>query len=197
MYTRDSLLTKYVPMENADNIVLYVANLRGATYKPVAIREILGYYQSFCQTVGLDPYLVFAQCLHETAYLRSEWSQRPRRNPAGIRVTGERKQYLSYLDDPKEWQKLDDGLYYRGLAFASWRQSAYTHIGHLLCYVYKDSEMNTKQLYFATYSPNARKLGELGYRGVAKRLSGLNRRWAVGAYYADAIARLANELRKV
>lgn len=41
------------------------------------------------QLAGVDPCIAIAQMIHETGFLSSFWSKRPRRNPAGLGVTGQ------------------------------------------------------------------------------------------------------------
>src|SRR4051794_14152901 len=52
------------------------------------IVRIVNLYQRIGEKVGLDWFLAIAQMAHETGSLTSWWSQPPRRNPAGIGVTG-------------------------------------------------------------------------------------------------------------
>jgi hypothetical protein len=75
--------------------------------------------------VGVDPLIVVAQLVHETtdpkvgAPLTAWWAQRPRRNPAGIGVTGEK--------DPKTGEPL-------GVHFPGWSWAVRAHVGRLLLY---------------------------------------------------------------
>ena len=52
------------------------------------MNAIVPAYFSVCASVGMEPVMSLAQMIHETGCLTSWWSQRPRRNPAGIGVTG-------------------------------------------------------------------------------------------------------------
>lgn len=197
MYTKDSALVGYRGL-NIAPLVKLVTSLKGSTYSVKSVEEILGHYDSKCAIVNLNTDLVVAQMLHETAWLRSWWSQRPRRNPAGLRVNGHKKKDLSPIDDINDWQfNPESGLYEHGLAFNSWELSSSVHIGHLLCYVYTDKEMNRNQFTFSLLSPSRNILDGRGWRGVAKKLNGLNERWAVGKFYADGISKLATVIRKV
>ena len=56
------------------------------------VETIVDSYYATATAVGLDPLLVVAQMSEETGHLTSFWSQRPRRNFAGIGVTGEEGQ---------------------------------------------------------------------------------------------------------
>ena len=71
-------------------------------------------YVRICESAGVDPCLAIAQMVHETGNLSSYWSARPRRNPAGIGVTGQ------------------PGA---GVRFATWANDAIpAHVGRLLAY---------------------------------------------------------------
>jgi hypothetical protein len=76
-------------------------------------------YWDTCMVVGVDPLIAVAQLVHETANLTSWWSQRPRRNPAGIGVTG--------ANDPKTGEPL-------GVRFPGWSWAVRAHVGRLLMY---------------------------------------------------------------
>jgi hypothetical protein len=75
-------------------------------------------YWDTCMVVGVDPLIAVAQLVHETANLTSWWSQRPRRNPAGIGVTG--------ANDPT-----GEPL---GVRFPGWSWAVRAHVGRLLLY---------------------------------------------------------------
>lgn len=123
---------------------------------------------------GVDPLLAIAQMAHETGFLSSWWAQRPRRNPAGIGVTG---------------------VAGAGLRFASWELAVAAHIGRLLAYALPDGAGNAAQKALITRALALRPM-PLAFRGVASRLRGLNGRWAVpGTDYADKIAAIASAIR--
>src|SRR5262245_55977247 len=74
-------------------------------------------YFATCATAGADPVILIAQMIHETGCLTSWWSQRPRRNPAGIGVTGQKRP-----EQPSTgaWQFHEhEGIWREGVAFAS------------------------------------------------------------------------------
>src|SRR3954468_7966154 len=52
------------------------------------MNSIVPAYFSVCASVGSEPVMFPATRIHETGFLTSWWSQRPRRTPAGIGVTG-------------------------------------------------------------------------------------------------------------
>jgi hypothetical protein len=67
-------------------------------YSDRDVQVIIGHYYTTAASVGLDPLIVVAQMVEETGHLTSFWSQRPRRNLAGIGVTGEPGVGLSFPD---------------------------------------------------------------------------------------------------
>jgi len=165
-------------------------------------------YVRVCERVGLDWTLLIAQMCHETAYLSSWWSQRPRRNPAGIGVTG-------YSTNPRHLVPAGPGWVYRGntlvegCAFASWTDDAIPcHAGRLLAYALTDADIapfptgRDPELHQAQRSLIAQALAVRplppSYRGVAPSLRGLAGRWAVpGATYPDKIVTIANAIVRV
>jgi hypothetical protein len=88
-------------------------------YTSIERVRIAWLYWDVCGPVGVDPLIAVAQLVHETADLTSWWSQRPRRNPAGIGVTGGK--------DPKTGEPL-------GVRFPGWSWAVRAHVGRLLAY---------------------------------------------------------------
>lgn len=150
---------------------------------------IIPAYFRIAQSVGVDPIVAIAQMIHETGNLTSWWSQRPRRNPAGIGVTG-----ATAKTKPSggSWQ-FDGTLWREGLAYADWIQmSIPSHIGRLLAYAIPKGQGTPAQQSLIAYALSHRPLPD-SYRGAALTLRGLNGRWAVpGTTYADRIAAIAN-----
>jgi hypothetical protein len=94
---------------------------------------ILPRYWDLCIAAGIDPVLTIAQMIHETGNLTEWWAQRPRRNPAGIGVTGE-----TSLTRPIKgvWQPRTHATgWEEGVAFTTWVDDAIpAHVGRLLAY---------------------------------------------------------------
>lgn len=153
-------------------------------------------YFEVCAAVGADPVLLIAQMIHETGNLTSWWSQRPRRNPAGIGVTGQKKPEKP-ATGAWEWDEQAQ-LWKEGVAFATWKDdSVHAHVGRLIAYALADSQANAAQRSLIAkalgYRPLPSKL-----RGVAPILRGLNGRWAVpGTTYADSLAKTANAILSI
>jgi hypothetical protein len=53
-----------------EQTALYYLMGRGSWYAPEARAEIVAAYWSVCASVGLDPLLALAQCIHETSASR-------------------------------------------------------------------------------------------------------------------------------
>lgn len=132
-------------------------------------------YFATAAAVGLDPLVAIAQLVHETGNLTSWWAARPRRNPAGIGVTGQL------------------GV---GVSFPSWEADAIpAHVGRLLAYALPPRSATPAQAALMAKALGYRPL-PAAYRGVAPTLRGLNGRWAVpGTNYADRLAAIANQIR--
>lgn len=113
----------------------YLARQRSPHYTSADIRlVILPAYWSWCEQAGVDPCIAIAQMCHETDHLRSFWSARPQRNPAGIGVTGQSSvtrpsnaDGWAYNPDRRRWE--------RGISFPTWaNHSVPAHVGRLVAY---------------------------------------------------------------
>lgn len=150
-------------------------------------------YYTICTDIGLDPIVAIAQCLHETGNLTSWWCSRPRRNPAGIGVTG-RKQ-ASATKPPGEWALHPDGLWHEGVSFRTWVMDAIPeHIGRLLAYALPANTGTPAQRELIRRALARRPLLPR-YRGCASVLRDLGGTWAVpGVGYGIALAKRSNVL---
>lgn len=183
MITPDTPLLS--PSRCAEATALRYLLTRGSWYDEVSRRAIVAAYWRVATHVGLDPLLALAQCIHETSAqqankewwpLSSWWAQRPRRNPAGIGVTG----------IPRV-----------GLSFPSWADDAIpAHVGRLLAYVLSETGGTAAQRALIDRALTLRSL-PASFRGSAPTLVGLNGRWATGQGYAVAIAAIANQIVRV
>lgn len=185
------------PAERAIHLIVR----RGSLYTPHDIGVIVGYYWGIGPEAGLDPLLAIAQCIHETSAkqphggwwpLSSWWAQRPRRNPAGLGVTGEKRRDPPLDPTGWEWDE-GSGLWRRGLRFASWVVATRAHLGRLLAYAITDAVATPVQQALIAEALALRPL-PAHYRGVAPTLAGLNRRWAPSATYADKVVAHANAI---
>lgn len=143
-------------------------------YSAAEVREIVKKYAATAKEAGLDPLLVVSQMVLETGNLSSFWSQPPRRNPAGIGVTGEPG---------------------KGVSFSSWDKAVRAHVGRLLAYAIPDGKETPAQRKLIKEALAVRALPS-ERRGCAPTLNGLAGTWATDKKYAQKIARVANEMRQ-
>jgi hypothetical protein len=168
---------------------------RAAGYTSDEIAAIVARYVEIGGAAGVDWFLALAQLAHETASLASWWSQPPRRNPAGIGVTGQVQPGTADSSPGAGWTW--DGAQWReGLSFATWGDDAIpAHLGRLLAYALTDAQANQTQRALIERALAYRPLKN-DYRGIAPTLNGLNGRWAVpGTSYGQSIAALARRMR--
>ena len=142
-------------------------------YSDGDVEVIVDTYYATATAAGLDPLLVVAQMSEETGHLTSFWSQRPRRNFAGIGVTGK----------PGE-----------GSTFPSLTAAIRAHTGRLLAYVLPTGSGNAAQAALIREALEARDLPG-NRRGVAPTLAGLSGTWATDPEYAMKVAAVANQIR--
>jgi hypothetical protein len=142
-------------------------------YSDADVHTIVADYDAAATEAGLDLLLVVAQMVEETGHLTSFWSQRPRRNFAGIGVTGK----------PGE-----------GLSFPDLKTAVRAHTGRLLAYSLPIGTGNHAQNQLIKEALSFRDLPDR-LRGAAPTLRGLAGTWAHDPHYADKIARVANDIR--
>jgi hypothetical protein len=142
-------------------------------YSDADVRSLVADYYATATEVGLDPLLVVAQMVEETGHLTSFWSQRPRRNMAGIGVTGK----------PGE-----------GLSFPDLKTAVDAHTGRLLAYSLPVDAGNQAQNQLVKEALSFRMLPDR-LRGAAPTLQGLAGTWAHDPHYAGKLAGVANDIR--
>jgi N-acetylmuramoyl-L-alanine amidase len=162
------------PRVTLSRVDRYLLSRPHGDYPDRSVRRIAGLYFDTTGTVALDPLLAISQMVLETANLSSHWSQRPRRNPAGIGVTGE------------------PGV---GISFPSWSKAVRAHVGRLLAYALPRDEGESHQRALIQEALTWRPLPD-DRRGVAPTLKGLAGTWALDPQYADKISRIANQIRQ-
>lgn len=162
------------PRGDAGQAVAYLAGLADTgEYTRDDWVFIAGQYWDLARPSGVDPLLAMAQCLHETANLSSWWAERPRRNPAGIGVTGEAG---------------------KGVSFPSWHHSARAHVGRLAAYALPIGAGTAAQRQLITEAAAWRFI-PTNRRGAAPTLAGLTGTWSVGdPRYAEKVAGKANRI---
>jgi hypothetical protein len=142
-------------------------------YSDHDVTTIVGHYDTTARSVGLDPLLVIAQMTEETAHLSSFWSQRPRRNMAGIGVTGA------------------PGV---GLSFPDLKTAVRAHAGRLLAYALPGGTGTPAQLQLIDEALAFRPLPQ-NLRGTAPTVGKLAGTWASDLQYAVKVAGVANDIR--
>ncbi|HEX6389123.1 MAG TPA: peptidoglycan recognition family protein [Solirubrobacteraceae bacterium] len=162
------------PRANKRTLERYLLSRQHGSYGDDEVRKILGTYVDTCKQAGLDPLLVVSQMVLETGNLMSHWSQPPRRNPAGIGVTGA------------------PGA---GISFSNWDKAVRAHVGRLLAYVLPAGEGTDAQKALIAEALKVRPLPD-DRRGQAPTLKGLAGSWAMDKKYADKISGVANEIRQ-
>lgn len=150
----------------------YVLSKPHGNYSDAEVREIVRLYFDTGLSVGLDPLLAVSQMVLETGNLTSFWSQPPRRNPAGIGVTG---------------------VPGHGVSFPSWSAAVRAHVGRLLAYALRQGEGTNEQVQIIKEALKWRSLPS-HLRGSAPALKDLARTWAADTDYAAKISRIANEI---
>jgi hypothetical protein len=158
---------------------------------PNAPREVVDIYYELEDIWGFKADLLLSQNFHETDYLRSWWSAPPRRNPAGIGVTGHKQKEnpnsnaFAFNDS--------EGVWAQGYSFADWRASAMAHFAHMCAYVYADERNNASQ-----HSPRykiARAWLTQKNIPLAVLITDLNGKWAVpGTTYGQMIIKMLNAM---
>jgi Mannosyl-glycoprotein endo-beta-N-acetylglucosaminidase len=143
-------------------------------YTDADVRFILTQYFTVGPSVGLDPLLAVAQMELETGFLSSFWAARPRRNPAGIGVTGE------------------PGA---GISFPSWKVSVRAHLGRLLAYALPATAGTAAQKALIAEALKWRPLPP-SKRGSGLTVKGLAQSWATDPAYAGKIVNVANAMLK-
>ena len=141
-------------------------------YSAGDVTRIVSLYYTTATAAGLDPLLAVAQMTEETAHLTSFWSQRPRRNFAGIGVTGQP----------------GDGLSFPGL-----KTAVRAHTGRLLAYALRSGTGSPAQNQLIDEALAARPLPPQ-LRGAAATLGGLAGTWAQDPQYAVKLAAVANAI---
>ena len=190
--SRDTALLSAPRCTQAQALAYLTRRATGEYTRADLALSILPAYWQACTATGLDPCVAIAQLVHETGALTSWWSQRPRRNPAGIGVTGDTKPARpiggAWAQHGAVWEE--------GCSFASWADHAVpAHVGRLLAYATAPGNRTPRQATLIRAALNVRSL-PASYQGAAPTLAGLEGRWAVpGKGYADKLAAIMTALR--
>ena len=193
MYTPDSPILGQPQATEAQCSAYMLRRPHSDAYDETAIADIIvPAYFNICGDVELDAVLLISQMIHETGNLTSWWSQRPRRNPAGIGITGRNR---SEPPTSGAWADMGDGVWAEGVSFGSWAgESIPAHAGRLLAYALPKHIGTEAQQQLIAKALAYRALPDR-YRGAAPTLRGLQGTWAVpGRLYATKLAAIANAM---
>jgi hypothetical protein len=168
--TRTRLIAE--PRATQGQLAGYMLGRRHGSYDERQVRTIARLYDQTSQSVGLDPLLVVAQMVLETGNLDSFWSQPPRRNPAGIGVTGAAGE---------------------GISFPNWKAAVTAHVGRLLAYAIDKDGGNAAQRRLIKKALDVRPLPNDRF-GVAPSLNGLSKTWAMDPKYATKLVGVAKDI---
>lgn len=183
---------------SADAAARWITARCSPSYTAFDVTAIVARYRALGEWAQLDWFLALAQLAHETGNLTSWWAQRPRRNPAGIGVTG--RALPGEDDEPPgpawAWDSAAQ-LWREGVSFPTWNDHAIpAHLGRLLAYARTDATASAAQRQLIDQAMAVRPL-PAHLRGVAPTISGLDGRWAVpGVGYGARIANLAAWMRR-
>ena len=154
-------------------IARHDANPGQSRLKDSTLRDIVQLYIKTCKSIGLDPLVAVSQMELETGHLTSKASQPPRRNPAGIGITG-------------------PGV--NGVSFPDWNKAVRAHVGRLAAYAIASGKGTPAQKALIAEALSVRPL-DATKRGTAVRVAGLSRHWAADKNYADKVVRIAKEIQ--
>ena len=160
------------PRVTEGQVVRYLVPTQNGAYTDADVRYIVRRDFDVSVKAGVDPLVVIAQMDLETGHLSSYWSQKPRRNPAGIGVTGA------------------PGA---GVSFPWWSNSVDAHVGRLLAYALPRGAGTAEQKRLIAIALSWRPLPD-SYRGSAKTIYGLQGRWATDRYYAAKLSRVGDAI---
>jgi hypothetical protein len=147
----------------------YLKTVTGRVRTPAELDSLVTVYTQACQAARLPVGLLLAQMVHETDAMRSMWSQPPRRNPAGIGVTGAKD---GNNEPVGQWFDTD-------------AQGVLCHVGLVCCYRYSptDTVSDPQQRLIdlcLSYRPSAP-------RGIAVTFAELAAKWAVDPDYVPKV----------
>jgi len=153
-------------------IARHDANPGQSRYKDETLADIVQLYVKTSRSVGLDPLVAVSQMELETGHLTSKASQPPRRNPAGIGITG-------------------PGA--NGVSFSDWNKAVRGHVGRLAAYAIASGKGTAAQKALIAEALAVRPLPP-EKRGAAATVGGLSRHWAADQQYAPKIVKIAKEI---
>ena len=201
-------LMRFVPPGTRNDVAVF------GDYTPHdVLNVILPAYWVVCDRAGVDFGVALAQAWHETAAngipFSSWWAQRPRRNAAGVGVTGKKLPVtrdahgMAIMPESGEWALNAGASEWReGCSFESWKdESIPAHIGRLLAYALPKGTGTAEQQKLISFALSFRPLPDK-VRGSAPQVRELGRvynpsglGWASpGLFYG---AKIEERMRKI
>jgi N-acetylmuramoyl-L-alanine amidase/Mannosyl-glycoprotein endo-beta-N-acetylglucosaminidase len=195
IYSGDTwLVTDTQASVDPEKIITHLTGLPNQPYSAEEIRHIVYTYKHVGEEVSIDWVFALSQNLLETNRLRSWWAAPPRRNPAGLFVTGK----AAPSPSGQHWA-FDEtsGLWKRGMTFEDWDQAIRTHYAYLVHYATTERTMTEAQRAVAEYAPNRVDLQNSSLRASAQQIKGFLKRWATDPNYVLKLTAAANSLSKL
>jgi hypothetical protein len=196
------------PRATKEQAIAFITRRGSTEYTDADINLIVNHYWNIAVPAGVDPLLAVAQSIHETSDhghpMSSWWARRPRRNPAGIGVTGGHPRTTD-PQDPHKWA-LDDSVqpqvWRAGLSFASWELGVKAQVGRLLAFALPAGQGTNIQKELINFALGERPLPAV-VRGTAPTLKLLGAHhnptgqgWAFkGITYGAKIAAIAQAIK--
>ena len=164
-------------------------------YNAIDIRTIVSAYARIGDAAGVDWFLALAQCAHETGSLTSWWCARPRRNPAGVGVTGHSVAGPEDVPPGLAWA-WRDGRWHEGISFVRWDADAIrAHLGRMLGYALVPGAGTPAQRALVEYALTVRPLSP-AVQGRHPTIDTFGGVWAVpGVGYGGRVIGMRDRMR--
>ena len=166
------------------------------TYTDAELTAIVKAYAYTAPFAGVSLGVILAQAVHECTWFASWWAAPPRRNPAGIGVTGA-TYGVQPLRPPSALNP--DGKWHAGVSFPTWGPDAVdAHVGRLAAYALPLGSETQQQARLVAIAGRWRAISAR-VRGVATTVNGLGGTWAVGPHsggYGPALSKVIEEMMR-
>lgn len=182
-----------------DYAVAHAANMSIAMTlrDPFRAGALVLYYADLCLTAGIDLVLAVCQSWLESRSWSSWWFDSPRRNPAGIGVTGAVRSSPPILNRGR-WQPDEPGIWRAGRAFPSYALAAMQQVYALAQWAGGDPSPVAARLRSESQAPIGPPRKAVGsatqwkHLGFSDNPAGIG--WAMADGYGKSIANVANRV---
>lgn len=178
----DTHLTPYVEPD-LERILPLFAQHSTLPYRD--LEEIVYLYLYYTKKANLNVYVVLAQAIHETGWFTSWWSHPPRRNLAGLGVSGEVRCTPPTQQGYVAVKRNGKTCWLRGYTYATWDDAVRSHVAWVLYYTVGHDVTEDQFALLQTIGKT---------EGVARvtQITDFNGLWAVpGTRYGQRISRIA------